>query len=124
MNDDIKKDIQSWKFVDPSDTAAQMNGFVNLEDLIGYVNDLNIDFDKVKIPIHYDQIRIEEEETFYFDSNSNNDQNTKVLNLSFISIDSTYSDEMEMTVLEFLQFQFPSCSVEEIEEAIKDFNER
>lgn len=121
MNDDTKKDIQSWKFVEPNDTAAQMNGFVNLEDLIGYVNDLNIDFDEVKIPIHYDQIHIEEEETFYFDSISDNNPNTKVLNLG---IDSAYSDEMEMTVLEFLQFQFPFCSFEEIGEAIKDFNER
>lgn len=74
-NDDLKKDVQSWRFVKPCDIAVQMLGFVDMADMKSYCQDLNFSFDenKIQVPIHYDFIEDDDQEKFYQDTDKTPD---------------------------------------------------
>lgn len=66
-NDDMKKDIQSYKYFKISYETAWCLGFENQAALEKYINENSeeeINFDKVLIPVHYDDMMSSEHNDF------------------------------------------------------------
>lgn len=123
MNDDIKKDIQSWRFFNPSDTAAQMNNFKSLKDLEETLErkfNMIIGCRRYAIPVHYDQIMNQEQEDFYF--NEEEVELKPVLNLFQAPEETKYRGQfcpeiVNISIFLLWQFQnYPDIVQEVLEE--------
>jgi hypothetical protein len=109
-NDDLRKDVQSWKFVELSDQIAQVLGFENADRVKEICQD--VDFNDVRVPIHYDMLHDDVQESFF--SNCDSDFLKPVVS---ISPDNEYE---VITSLEFLGNEFSNLEHIEIFEILTD----
>jgi len=105
-NDDLKKDIQSWKFVKVSQEAAETKGFQFKEDLVSLLKSNDIDPDEVRIPVHYDDIDPDKELDWWQDVDSD---------IFFPVVDLSDDDPEVVSVLEFICNRFPVDAFEAFE---------
>lgn len=121
-NDDLKKDVQSWRYVQLSDEAAWMNNFKTKEDIVDYVNNIcgeEINFNEVLIPIHYDATGYRSEfdlEKFFFDQDDDVDFKAQILHLHNDHEDENYLDPPQiMNILEFITYEYSISALEAFE---------
>jgi len=116
MNDDLKKDIQSWRYVPASNMAAKLNNFHDLYEMDKYIKDkgAEINLSEVLIPIHFDMLESDEEEGFFFDQ----ERIPKKLNTMILHLHHDYEDENfgeqpeEMNILDFICYEYPVTGTE------------
>jgi len=97
INDDLRKDILSYRFDSVTEKAALYLGFENKNELEKLIKEhTDIDISIIKVPIHYDSI--EDEDFEYF---SNLDTAKKVFNCPILSLPEI------VNVVDFIINQFP-----------------
>ena len=116
-NDDLRKDVQSWRFVKPSDTAAQVLGFVDLNDMRSYVQDFNFSFDEnILVAVHYDFIEPDDDKQvqFYQDTDKTPDFFVPILHFQNDNVP-------EVTfVLDFICTEFPELDKKEVFQILQE----
>jgi hypothetical protein len=110
LYDDLKKDIQGWRFVELCKESARMNGFESAKELKNYGDSFNtgIDLGKVVIPIHYSMIKDDEMEEYYNNSFLIPDFITPVIHLHHDKEDERFGETPEeMTIQDFICYEYP-----------------
>lgn len=119
-NDDLRKDMKSWKFVELNDQIAKILNYENAQQIKDLCPEIN--FDEVRVPIHYDQLTEDWQEEIYFDSDS--DFLFPVASFFPISNNATLVEDyiFVMSSLEFLNNlpEFSALSTLEIFEILID----